>query len=116
MIKLIVITGGYRRDQKTQAPLPFLPLTLEKLQKNVYLNKLTTDRRPPPLESATKAKASFFGKLILVKLLHCSIRVWHMYIKMESPKLGKLCCCFFQGSGNIANMWIRNISLNKYAQ
>ena len=60
---------GYRRDQKTQAPLPFLPLTLEKLQKNVYLKTLTTGPAPPPpppFESATKAKASFFGKLILV--------------------------------------------------
>ena len=61
---------GYRREQKTQAPLPFLPLTLEKLQKNVYLKKLTTGPAPPPppFESATKAKASFFGKLILVIL------------------------------------------------
>ena len=31
---------GYRRDQKTQAPLPFLPLTLEKLQKKCIFKKI----------------------------------------------------------------------------
>ena len=66
---------GYRKDQKTQAPLPFLPLTLEKLQKNVYLKEINDGAgAPPSFESATKAKASFFGKLILVVDL-----VFYMY-------------------------------------
>ena len=68
MIKLIVITGGVQKGPKDSSAFAFPTLYSWKTTKKCIFKKINDGAAPPPFESATKAKASFFGKLILVKL------------------------------------------------
>ena len=76
MIILIVITGGVQKGPKNASAFAFITLNSWKTTKKCIFKKINDGAgAPPPFESATKAKASFFGKLILAGNIYSQYNV-----------------------------------------